>query len=226
MKKLTKLFIVVMILAITTPSMAQKFGIKAGLNLSTMQYEIGDFNLGKDFKMTPGFHVGPTVEIPFSNIFSLEASVLASTKGFRLNLDETIEGMEADGKIVASILYVDIPVTPKVTIDLGVLKIYGLVGPYVGVGIVGVTRTETTINDETDTEDDEIEWGEDAEEGGGMKRLDYGLTVGVGVEIKSFQIGANYNYGLANLEADTELDWTLKNKVLGISLAYKFGGDN
>ena len=224
MKKLTQLLIVIMVISMATVSFAQNIGIKAGLNLSTMQYEMGYINLGKEFKMTPGIHLGAIVDIPFSNIFSLETGLLASTKGFRFNSDNFVDYIdyEYETKMVTNILYAEIPLTPKLSIPVGGIRIFGLAGPYVGVGIIGNTRTTYTEDGETETEDEEIEWS-DEKDSNQLKRLDYGLAFGAGVEIKSFQFGVNYNLGLASLVDSSDEDFLIRNRVLAISFGYKFG---
>ena len=58
-----------------------------------------------------------------------------------------------------------------------------------------------------------------------LKRLDYGLTMGVGVEINSIQIGITYGLGLANISTYVEYDSKINNRVLGISVGYFFGGN-
>jgi len=188
-----------------------------------MQFGKSIFESDNAYKMTPGFHLGPTFEIPIYNIFSIETSLLASTKGFRNSDDDgNYGGLGDSGKVVLSLLYVDLPITPKVTINLGALKIYGLIGPYVGVGIIGNARRTYTEDGKTKTQDVKIEWGNE-EDSDGLKRLDYGLIIGAGVEIKSFQFGFNYNYGMANLTNSPQEYWGLRNRVLGVSVGYKFG---
>jgi len=54
-----------------------------------------------------------------------------------------------------------------------------------------------------------------------MNAFDCGLNFGVGVEIKSFQITAQYGLGLTNL-APNSSNGTVKNKVFGVSLSYLF----
>ncbi len=59
-----------------------------------------------------------------------------------------------------------------------------------------------------------------------MKRFDFGLNFGVGLEIHKFQISAQYGLGLLNLapsEAVNAVDAVLKNYVIGLSFAYLFG---
>ena len=72
--------------------------------------------------------------------------------------------------------------------------------------------------DETET----IEWGSDAEEDD-LKRLDFGVSIGAGVELNALQIGLFYNLGLANISSYTDDGATIQNRGLGLSVAWFFG---
>jgi len=54
--------------------------------------------------------------------------------------------------------------------------------------------------------------------------LDYGVNFGAGVNISGFLVSAQYGLGLANLSPGSTGDGEIKNTVIGISLAYLFGG--
>jgi len=219
MKYLVKLFVVVIAFTMATDELfAQNFGLKGGLNLSNMLMKDDDDTYSDDLKMKPGFHVGATAEFPLSEIFSFETGLLLSTKGFKMSESEEEISME----VKMNLLYLDIPLTAKTTYDLGGPKIYGVFGPYVGMGLSGKSKIEVTYDGETETEEEDIEWGSDKEKD--LKRLDFGLTMGAGVEIKSFQIGLTYNLGLANISPDTDGGLKINNRVLALTVGYKFGG--
>jgi len=57
-----------------------------------------------------------------------------------------------------------------------------------------------------------------------LKRLDFGLTGGAGIEINFIQIDLSYGLGLANISSYTNDGDKINNRVLGIFLGYKFGG--
>jgi outer membrane protein W len=223
MKNLTNLFVVVIISMMTTGLFAQTFGVKAGLNLSNMIVKDDDDTYSDDFKLNPGFHAGLTADFPITEMFSFETGLLISTKGYRISQEDTILGetYEIEGKL--NPLYLDIPLTGKVAFDIGGPKIYGAFGPYVGVGLAGKAKNEVTINGETEKDDEDIEWGSDEEEDF-LKRLDFGLTVGAGVEINALQIGISYGLGLANISVSSDNGAKINNRVIGISVAYRFGG--
>lgn len=223
MKYLVKLFAVVIVFTMTTEIFAQNIGVKGGLNLSTMLMKDNDDTYSDDYKMNPGFHIGVTAEFPLTEIFSFETGLLLSTKGFKISEEETIFGstIKTEGKM--NLFYLDIPLTAKASLDLGGAKIYGVFGPYLGVGLSGNTKSKVSFNGESETDEEDIKWGSD-EDKHDLKRLDYGLTIGAGVEINSLQIGLTYGYGLANISSFTDDGAKINNRVLGISVGYKFGG--
>jgi hypothetical protein len=55
-------------------------------------------------------------------------------------------------------------------------------------------------------------------------KFDYGLNIGAGFEVNNLQIRVQYSLGLNNLDPDNDSDFDTKNRVIGISLGYMFGG--
>lgn len=202
---------------------AQTYGIRAGLNLATILAKDDEENYSENFKMKPGFHFGPTAEFPISDMFSFETGLLLSMKGFKSSETQTIFGETVKYEAKMTLFYLDVPLTAKATYDLGKAKVYGTFGPYLGIGLVGKTKTKFTSMGETESDTYDMKWGSDEEEDD-LKRLDFGLTVGAGVEIKSILIGLSYGLGLANISSYTDEGQKLSNRVLAISVGYKFAG--
>lgn len=128
MKSLTKLCIVVFLVLSGTHSFAQIFGVKAGLNLSNLLMKYGG-ETNNDLKMIPGFHIGPSVEFPINDMFSFESGLLFTTKGAMSSEKETYNGDSFEYKEKVTLLYFDIPLTAKVSFDIGNSKAYGILGP-------------------------------------------------------------------------------------------------
>lgn len=223
MKKLSTLLVVIIALTLPTELFAQNFGIKGGLNLSNMLMKDDNKTYSDDYKMNPGFHVGPTAEFQLTEMFSIETGLLLSTKGFKASEEITLFGETLKTELKTNLLYLDIPIAAKASFDLGGAKIYGAFGPYLGFGLSGKTKLETTLNNTTKSEEEDIEWGSDKTKSD-LKRLDFGLTMGAGVQINSIQIGVSYGLGLANISPYTDGGTKINNRVLGISAGYIFGG--
>lgn len=218
--KLKNYLSLIVLLIITTASYAQIFGIKAGVNLSTMSLKDNNGNYSDDFKMNPGFHVGVTGEFPLTEMFSFETGLLLTTKGFKINQVEDIPlGPTTETKAKMNLLYLDIPITAKASLDVGGVEIYGVFGPYLGMGLSGKDKYEITEEGETRTGENNISWGTGVND---YKRLDYGLTAGSGVKIESIQIGLFYSLGLANISHKSVNDSKFSNRILGITVDYRF----
>lgn len=221
MKYLVKLFIVVIALTMATDELsAQRFGLKGGLNFSDMLVKDDNTTFSNDSKMKLGYNIGATAEFSLSKIFSFETALFLSSKGYKNSAVTSWidKPMKVDTEM--SFLYLDIPLTAKAAFDLGSAKIYGILGPYIGIGLSGNSKSEATYDGETKTSEVDVEWGDSRDE---VKRLDYGLTIGAGVEINSFDIGISYGLGLANTANDNNNGIIAKHRVLGLSVGYKFG---
>ena len=210
MNFLTKHFTVAILLTILSGTLfSQELSVRAGLNLSNMVIKDDQETYSDDFNMNTGFHLGAAVNFPFSDVFSIETGLLLSTKGYK------IKGEDFTSKW--NLMYLDIPLNAKASFELGDIKMYGLLGPYIGLGISGKNsnKSEGEKNSET------INWGSD--ENASFKRLDFGLTVGAGVEISSLQIGLQYGLGLANIAPSTDGGNQINNRLLTLALGYKIG---
>jgi len=218
MKNLTKVLMILFVVLFCYQTNAQTFGIKGGLNLANMLEKDDDDTYSNDYSMNPGFHLGFTVDVPFNDFLSFEPGLLLTTKGMKY--EDEIMGVDIKAK--ANLYYLDIPLTIKASHDLGGgLKMFGAVGPYVGLGLSGKVKATAEYQGEKETEEEDVEWGSDEDEDD-LKRLDMGLTFGAGVEINSILVGISYDLGLSNISAYQDYGTTSKNRVLKFSVGYRF----
>lgn len=210
MKMLIRIVFIGLIAMTGIQANAQKFGIQGGINLTTMVDEDDEYDYADimDYENKLGFNGGITFELGFGDLFALEMAALVNSKGIQIS--------EGDNYIRFNLLYADVPVMLKVGPSFGPIKVFGAVGPYMGYGITG--NASIKIDGEKESED--IEWG-DGEEND-IKRLDYGAKFGIGGEVMGLTLGAYYSLGLANVAPTTEGGYTMKHRVISISLGYKF----
>ncbi|MBT8220056.1 MAG: PorT family protein [Bacteroidia bacterium] len=135
-----------------------------------------------------------------------------------------IYGETGRSKAKWNLIYLDIPLTVRASFDIRGAKIYSVFGPYVGMGLSGKIKTESSYMGETEKDQEDINWGNN-EDDGDLKRLDFGLTIGTGVEINAIQIGISYSLGLANISNFADDGTKISNRVLAISAGYNFGGN-
>ena len=207
MKKGISLFILMMLLLTTTQSFAQiQFGVRAGLNISTAKVELPS-SVTK--KMLASFHVGGMVAYNFSETFALEPGLLLSGGGVKF--EETYLGTKYTYSY--SPFYLEIPVNAVYKVNLGSVKLDLFAGPFLGIGIAGKYKDENGSVD--------IKFGTSSDSD--MKRGNFGLNFGAGVEINNILIRAQYGLGLSNLDPQGSSDNELKSRVIGISVGYMFG---
>src|SRR5690606_33378217 len=208
MKKLMIILCLFISISFHSNLYAQQIGIRAGLNMSTMfrSTAIGGVQT-QDFKLRPGFHIGAIVNIPVSGIFSLETGALLNTKGYRVNKKTD----QSRTVVKFNLLYIDIPLTAKASFQVGNKTIFANFGPYMGIGLAGNVRSDYTLGDETQTIEQEFEWGND-KDNEGLKRLEFGLLIGGGIEFNSFVVALNYTHGFTNISLFKFDDFTLKNR--------------
>lgn len=218
MKTVSRLLFLFFAFTISAGSIAQTIGVKAGLNMSNMLMKDDEGISSDEYKMNPGFHIGPTAEFYLNDMFSFEAALLVSTKGFKAK--ESGDSFEYKGKL--NLYCLDIPLMFKTRFDAGSIKIYGALGPYVGMGLTGKTKYEISYGGETESNSESIKWGSDSENDD-FKRLDFGAVAEAGVEISSIRLGVSYGYGLANISSYTEGGTRVSNRVLSVSAGYRFG---
>ena len=211
MKKGISLLSLLLLLIVTTQTFAQvKFGVKAGLNLSNMTQKDDTHTYSNNYKMKTGFHFGVTAEFPISESFSFEPGMLYSSKGYTEK--------ETDYKVTAGVNYLEIPMNAIYKINLGGTMMLISAGPYLGFALSGKYKGTERGHDF----DESINIGNN-EDTDDIKALDYGLNIGVGAEIKQITIGLQYGLGLANISSYTGEGSRASNKVIGISVGYKFG---
>ncbi|MEX0845908.1 MAG: porin family protein [Balneolaceae bacterium] len=201
-------------------ALAQNFGIKAGLNISEMFIEDDDGNLSDDYDSKAGLHFGLIAEYPINENLNFETGLLISQKGFKGSLEETLFGETLKADILFKTLYLDIPLNAKAAHTISNKQVFGIFGPYIAIGLTGEYESEFSYMGESETDNEDINWGNDEDDD--LRRLDYGLNAGAGIEINSIQFRVSYSLGLANVSAYRDSGTTMKHRVLSLSVAYMF----
>ena len=190
-----------------------KLFVIGGLNFSDMLMDEGE--LDPETQGLTGFHVGPAAEFPITEWVSFETGLLLSTKGAVYKT--TMVGVN---KSEFNLLYLDVPLTAKARYDFGGAEIFGTAGPYVGMGLSGKMKQQIIGSAELIDSEKDVSWDSD------LKRLDYGLTIGAGVEVNAIRIGISYQLGFANISAFPQVeDHFIYNRVFRISAGYRIVGE-
>jgi hypothetical protein len=179
-----KILVAVLLLSLCTGILsAQQTGIRFGLSLADAQYTITGASISTS--QLTGFNAGVIGELPVSNSIFLNYGILYIQKGLKLD----ISGLE--GKIPVD--YLEIPVNLCYKYNLVVANLFEETGPYLGVGLSAKAKAAG--------ETQKIDFGTDNDE---LKRLDFGINIGDGIEINFVRLGFNYGLGFIDPENDPD----------------------
>ena len=190
---------------------SQTVNFRGGLNLSNAQVVLGD---DVETDNLTSFQVGILAEMGEGPI-GLETGLLYSGKGFKTDQSVFFGSIEADQTYRMN--YLEIPVNAKFSFGGENVNFYVAAGPYLGLALNGTATYQTEVGGVISEETEDLEFGSDENEDD-LKRWDYGLNVGAGIQVDRFHLGATYGYGLANLLIDPNEDDKLNNRVLQIHL--------
>ena len=183
-KVMVCLFACLMTLAATECVNAQKvnFGVKAGLNLSTWNYD--------DASLKPGFHAGGFATVQFSRMFAVQPEVMYSMEGAAWEGKLDAFGFSlANAKVTSTVHKLNVPVmlqfTPisMLTIEAGPQFGFNLaVSHHIKSNIAGIVETESDVD--VDKEN--------------YNMFEMGIAAGLKLNLtRNMAIGARYVYGIS-----------------------------
>lgn len=211
MKKLGLALMGLLMISSTGAFAQMSFGVKAGLNFSNMTMKYGG-DKDKEAKFKPGLNVGAFADFELSDMLAVEAGMNVETKGFMY------KNKDNKSKTTTNMVYVTVPVDAKLTFG----DFYVLAGPYVGIAVMGKTKSKFKNDNDKNKESFDIEFGNDKGESL-YKRLDLGLGIGTGYEINNhLGVRLGYDLGLSNLTPKGDKDNSSKNGSINVSVTYKF----
>ena len=206
----------VMMMAGALSSVAQsRYGVIGGMTFSTSKFK--EINRAS---MTQ-WHAGLTYKLDLPLGFSVQPSLVYHVKGAKLNVPQAGDpGQVTDFNIRMG--FVELPVSLQWGPDLLVFRPFLDVTPYIGYALNN-QLSGAGLSSQTNS------WT-------GLNRFEYGLGVGIGLELWRFQVIGRYNWSFGSL-ADAAEDMQdgfgpyvrqafSASNVRGItlSLAFLFGG--
>ena len=154
-----------------------RFGALAGFTSS--KAEIKNF----DINSVSQYHIGVTAQLPLGAGFAVQPSLLYNMKGMSLGTkDATLS--QFFKSLDAKVGYLELPVQVQWGPDLMYFRPYGFLEPFIGYQLSSKVQSgNQTINLEEFKDD--------------LKKIEYGLGVGAGIEIWKLQVSAKYfwNFG-------------------------------
>ena len=225
MKKTILSALTVGFLFVTGSAFAQvSFGPKVGLNISTLA---ADSELGlPDTKSKIGFQLGGVLNAQLNDYFAIRPELLFNNVGTKFD-ENGVKGSFNTNYLTLPVNFVgQYPVSDN-------FKLQAFAGPYAALGLGGKYKFESDFGNT----DGSIKMGkvpsDNTSDDFYMNSLDFGLNFGIGAQISSLLITANYGLGLTNLEPhykDSALEDTrgddgkMYNRNITIGVAYLFGG--
>jgi hypothetical protein len=188
-----------------------RFGVKGGVNFSQLFVDNIDV---EDQSMKVGIHGGLWAKVPMGEFFALQPELLYTNNGSRVAY-RTSNAIGIQGREVRyNLNYIQLPLLASAT--LGPISLHA--GPYasylIGANIKDL-EVDNAVNPTLVAELNEKDF----------HRVDYGLAGGIAIDIKGFQLGGRYNFGLreiSNSGLSSQLTNNAKNSVAQIYIAVGF----
>lgn len=201
--------------------------VQGGLNLAN----ITTSNSGATQKnnMLPTFNAGVMARSNRNEPIALEAGLLLEGRGAKSDYYVTSSTDDNYIKTKFNPLYLELPVNFILRLPLeGKSNLFINAGPYIAMGIAGKSKVETKFLGAVTNSTNNIKFNNDdpttSEQEGArfdrLKRFDYGLNLGAGVDFKKVLLKVNYGYGLAKINS-TQSDNSSndKNKYRTVSIS-------
>ena len=173
-----KLIVIAASLLIAASAHAQ-LGVVAGITSSKSNLE----EAYADINNVNKYHVGITYKLDLG-LIAIQPSILYNMKGARM---EGIKGLEDLTSMDYKTGYLEVPVQVQAGINLGLARVYGFAEPFVGYALSNEVSSNL--------------WKEPQQTWENVKsRLEYGVGLGVGVElIKHVQVAVKYYWNMGDM---------------------------
>lgn len=230
-----KLFLVSTLLLSIAVARAQVFYAQGGVNLANItKNSAGETS---DNNMLTTFNAGLMGRFGISKLFDLETGLLFTGRGSKA---ETYFSGDADDNYIKSKFnpyYIELPLNAVLKFPLaanGDNSLFVHAGPYAAIGIGGKSKIESRFIGLTSTSTQTIKFNDDdpstsAQEDAAynkLKRFDYGVNVGGGLDLGAVILKANYGLGFAKInstETNNSDDDKNKYRTLSISVGIPLG---
>lgn len=192
-------------IAMSSLTFAQQFGIKAGMNVSSLSTEEGL----DDQKSKIGFNAGVFMNAPLAENFSIQPELLYSQYGDKANA--TIAGNEYS--YARNLDYVTLPVMFQYN---ATPSFYLEAGPEFGLLVSAKNKVKNETSGQTVSESDNYK--------DDLNGFNFGLGLGAGYYFTpNVGLTARYVAGFTDIYKDGQNSGdAVKNNVFQVGLAYKF----
>ncbi len=201
-----KLLMIAVVALSAVAAKAQTFYAQGGINFANISTTAdGDV---EDNNTLTTFNVGLMNQFGISKVFDLETGIQLMGQGAKA--ETYFNGGNDYVKAKFNPLYIQVPLNAIVKFPTGgKTGIFVNAGPYAAIGVGGKSKTETKIGPLVSTSESNIKFSSDnpttsAQEGAAydrLKRFDYGVNLGAGLDFSALLIKVNYGLGLAKINS-------------------------
>lgn len=190
-----------------------EFGIVAGANLANISATGGSGDI------TTGLVAGVSARWRLAGPWSIQPELLYSQKGSKDSFDDPDFG---PGSFKLRLDYIEAPIHVRYDIPArSTVKPFLLAGPYLGYRL-GCDAKSEGVGIDCDGGSIDIGGGQTIDVDLGLKRFDYGLSAGGGIDFplggRTAMIGARYGLGLAKLASEGNA----RNRNIQLVLGLRF----
>lgn len=205
------------LLVTTTFLNAQEAIVIGGLNFSNQSAKDNDNNYAKEdeYRTRLSMHFGILMDLALTDNFSIESGLLYNPKGYKIMVKD--DGYKATLK--SKLQYLEVPILAKYKFDLNDdVSLYGVVGPALAYAIAGGFSFVEKEDGEKFKDNGKLKFGTTS--ASDYKRLDLGLMIGAGINLKKIRAGIFYDQGLLNVAPHSINGYKIKNRMFGVSVGY------
>lgn len=199
MKKTFSTILLLLLAAFSFTLFSQvRIGVRGGVNVTGISFDKGEFS----DKCVTGYHIGPAVNLSFSDNFSVETALLYSQKGIKFKDDEGTASNKNG--------YVDVPLDLKFAVGVSdIIKPFLKTGPYLSFRVSG----DEDFN--AKTEGIQSQWK--------SKTFGAGWSFGAGVELLGFlHTAVVYDLGLTDNYKESDGRFKVKSRTWSLSATLFF----
>ncbi|MDQ2718280.1 MAG: PorT family protein [Bacteroidota bacterium] len=206
--------------------------VQGGVNLANITKNKSGGTSSNNLLTT--FNAGVLGRFNLSDVFDLETGLLLDGRGSKTNNYLTSSTDDNYIKSKFNPLYLEVPLNLVVRFPLEKkTSLFVNAGPYVAMGIAGKSKVDTKAFGISSTSTNDIKFTSTdptADNQGAydrLKRFDYGVNLGAGVDLGRLLLKVNYGLGLEKInstQTNNSADAKNKYRTLSISLGIPIAG--
>lgn len=222
-----KLLTLALCAGIFTTASSQTY-VQGGVNLANITKSASGET--QDNNMLTTFNAGLMHRFNIVSAFAIESGIMIDGRGAKANTYFTSSKDDNYIKSKFNPLYLEIPLNAVVKLPLqDNMSIFINAGPYAAMGIAGKAKTDSKILGITSSSSKNIKFNNDdittsGQEGAAydkLKRFDFGLNLGAGVDLGAVLVKVNYGMGfdkISSMQTDNNKNDKNKYRTLSLSL--------